>query len=96
MGINIGDEENGKGEHFKRPALVYKKLGRNLFLGIPLNSVPKGESLFYCRIKTDATINTSLVSHIKCMDSKRLNQKMCRVSSEGYEKIKQAIRKLTE
>ena len=30
LGENIGDEENGKGEGFKRPVLVIKKFNNNI------------------------------------------------------------------
>lgn len=32
MGQNIGFEQNGKGENFVRPVLVYKKLTKDMFI----------------------------------------------------------------
>jgi mRNA interferase MazF len=31
LGLNIGDEEDGKGDFFERPVLVVKKFNNNLF-----------------------------------------------------------------
>jgi hypothetical protein len=41
IGLNVGDEEFGKGVQFARPVLVFKKLSANLFLGLPLSGQPK-------------------------------------------------------
>ena len=40
MGENIGVEINGKSKTFARPVLIFKKLSRFGFLGIPLTSQP--------------------------------------------------------
>jgi hypothetical protein len=37
-GANIGFEIDGKNRDFLRPALVFKKLSHNTFIGIPLTS----------------------------------------------------------
>ena len=36
VGLNVGEEEFGKGERFVRPVLIFKKFTQNSFLGIPL------------------------------------------------------------
>ena len=38
MGQNIGFEQNGKGENFVRPVVVFKKFNKNMFFGIPLST----------------------------------------------------------
>lgn len=38
MGENIGVEINGKCERFSRPVLIFKKLSRFGFMGVPLTS----------------------------------------------------------
>ena len=47
LGVNIGNEEDGKGNTFKRPVLVIKKFG-NMFLVIPMTTGGK-DSKFYTR-----------------------------------------------
>ena len=48
LGQNIGTESYGKGDKFLRPVIVFKKLGKNYFLGIPLTSkVKDGNCLLY-------------------------------------------------
>lgn len=37
LGINVGNEEDGKGKSFQRPVLVIKKVG-NMFLVVPMTT----------------------------------------------------------
>ena len=46
MGLNIGYEQDGKGEDFLRPVLILKKFNKRVFLGIPLTKIKK-DSHFY-------------------------------------------------
>ena len=47
VGQNIGYEQYGKGDYFLRPVIVYKKLSRSTFLGIPLTSKQKEGSYYF-------------------------------------------------
>ena len=46
MGQNIGFEQNGKGKEFIRPVLIYKKLTKDMFIGIPLTTTNREGSFF--------------------------------------------------
>ena len=46
VGKNIGGEQNGKGEDFMRPLLVFRKYNNNLFCGIPLSTTIRDGSFF--------------------------------------------------
>ena len=45
LGMNVGTEQNGKGDNFLRPVLVLKKLG-NVYLVIPMTTKGK-DTRFY-------------------------------------------------
>lgn len=47
LGINIGDEENGKGVISQRPILVLRKFNARIFLGIPMSTKLKPQNPFY-------------------------------------------------
>jgi len=79
VGINVGSEQNGKGNNFARPVLIYQKIKNNLFIGIPITSVLKEDEMnlsFYFEYE----LHTMLIFQIKCFDSKRLLKKMGTVS----------------
>jgi mRNA interferase MazF len=46
VGENVGVEINGKSGRFSRPVLIYKKLSKFGFLGIPLTSQEHGGSWY--------------------------------------------------
>jgi mRNA interferase MazF len=41
IGVNIGDEEDGKSEFFSRPVLIIHKFNKKVFWGIPLTAQVK-------------------------------------------------------
>lgn len=38
IGVNVGNEIDGKNENFERPVLILKKLDSNNFIGIPIST----------------------------------------------------------
>jgi dTDP-4-dehydrorhamnose 3,5-epimerase len=71
LGKNIGFEQNGHGDDFKRPVLVYKKFNKFIFLGIPLTSKIKND-IFHTEFeyKKD-TKSFAILSQIKLFDIRR-------------------------
>ncbi len=72
MGQNIGTESYGKGELFLRPVIVYKKLGKNSFVGIPLTSKIKEGSYYFTFNRKNDKKNTAMINQIKTFDTKRI------------------------
>ena len=50
LGENVGIEMNGKSKDFTRPVLIFKKLSREGFLGIPMSTKLK-EGTWYVHVK---------------------------------------------
>lgn len=42
VGVNVGDEEDGKGVNFNRPVLVVRKFNKRIFWGGTFNNPNKG------------------------------------------------------
>jgi len=93
IGENIGHEINGKHQQFSRPIIVFKKLSANTFLGIPTSTQSKSGS-WYVEIASRQGQQTAILSQIRIFDYKRLYNKMGRLSSSDYKKLKTAFRKL--
>jgi mRNA-degrading endonuclease toxin of MazEF toxin-antitoxin module len=74
MGVNVGSEQDGKGEMFVRPVLIYKKTRGGLFIGIPLTSTLKDDSI-HIAFYFEYGLHTALIFQLKSYDSKRLTQK---------------------
>ena len=93
VGANVGDEEDGKGERFIRPVLVFKKLSANIFVGIPLSSKIKTNYL-YCNFSFKGKQQSAIIGQIRVFDSKRLGDRMGRLNKREFNKIKEELKKL--
>ena len=71
VGQNIGYEVYGKKELFLRPVLVYRKLSKQTFIGIPLSSKEKDGTYFFNFRYSDKTISTALLNQIRVFDIRR-------------------------
>ena len=47
LGINIGDEEDGKDDGYIRPVIILRKYSKRSFLAIPMSSVTKSSIYYY-------------------------------------------------
>lgn len=88
LGINVGVEENGKGENFTRPVLVLKKFNSQSFLAVPLSSGIKSGKYYLANLIRNQTF---LISQVRQLSSQRLISKMFKISLEESIKIKQAL-----
>lgn len=94
FGINIGDEEDGKGQYFERPVLVIKKFNNNLFWGCALSTKIKDNNPYYLKVSTKEGLQSVIISQLRLYDTKRLHGKIGFVSKDDFQKIKTAIKKL--
>ena len=75
LGVNIGDEEDGKGISFSRPVLIVKGFSRSLVWVVPLTSAEKHGKYYYSFVLNDS-ISTALLSQLKALDVRRFTQRM--------------------
>jgi len=71
MGKNIGYEQDGKGEEFIRPVLVFKRFNKHQFLGFALTSKKK-EGRFYVEIRHNNKISYVILSQLRTYSTKRV------------------------
>lgn len=96
LGINVGFEQDGKGEDFSRPVLVIKGFSKNVLLCIPLTTKLK-EGKYYHDISLGDEIKRKVIlSQIRLIDSKRFEEKICTIDEIQFNAIKQKIIRLIE
>ena len=83
LGLNIGFEQNGKGNNFLRPVLVLKKFSKDLLWIIPLSTAQKTGKYYYS-IKIRNVDNVMLLSQIRLIDSKRLRYKIGDIEKDDF------------
>jgi mRNA interferase MazF len=93
LGLNVGDEEDGKGERFERPIIIIKKFNNNLFWGCALSSKIK-DNKYYIGFELLGIKRSVILSQLRVLDSKRLSEKVGMASEEDFKKIKKAVKEL--
>ena len=95
VGLNIGTESCGKGENFRRPVLVFKKLSGNSFIGIPL-STQKKEGSWFLELNTRAGKSYALIYQIKKFHTNRLGKRMFVIDTDDFKRVKDSVKKLLD
>lgn len=94
VGINVGFEQDGRGEDFARPILIFKKFNNEVFWATPLSTkIKKGK--FYVPIDLGDDIQrVAIISQLRLIDAKRLADKISTISTENYRLIQKAVTNL--
>ncbi len=93
LGLNVGYEQDGKGDEFRRPVLIFKKFNAETFWGLSLTSQHKlGKYYFSFDVFSVETKNTVNLSQIKLIDSKRLIDKIGYINEENFLEIKNRMK----
>lgn len=90
LGENIGFEQNGKGEYFRRPVLVFKKFNNCIFWGIPMSTKIK-DNKYYVKILLKDVEQCAILSQLRVLDTRRLDEFMGYISEEDFIKIQNQI-----
>ncbi len=93
LGENIGYEQNGKGVYFRRPVLIVKKFNNNLFWGVPMSTVIK-DNKYYVIVTLQNVKQSALISQLRVLDSKRLDEFVGYISKKDLELIRLMIMNL--
>ena len=91
IGCNVGEESNGKSNRFSRPVIVFRKLTRHSFYGIPMTSKIKNGS-WYVPFKQGARENRAMLNQMRIFDSRRLIGKIGTLDDEDWKRLKLAFR----
>jgi mRNA-degrading endonuclease toxin of MazEF toxin-antitoxin module len=95
LGINVGIEQNGKGDNFSRPVLILKKYNRSHCLVVPLTTKkPLKQFSFHLDSSLGFLKKESWIvfSQIRVIDSKRFFERMGRLPNFVFERIKKEAR----
>ena len=91
IGVNVGFEQDGKGEYFARPVIIFKKFNNEVFWGIPLSTkIKKGK--FYVPVELgDGVPRVAIISQLRLIDGKRLYQKLGVIRMENHKNLAEAV-----
>ena len=88
LGVNVGYEQNGKGDNFFRPILVLKKFNNDMLIGLPLSTVVKPSNSFYHTFQFNGKEQSIIIAQIRLFDAKRLSHRLGMLKGEDFGLIK--------
>ena len=91
LGLNIGDEENGKGKNYSRPILIVRKFNSRIFLGVPLTTQIKDKH-YYHRIIFKEKEQCVITSQLRLLESKRLINKYGELPKGRFNEIRKVLK----
>ncbi len=86
LGINIGDEEDGKNELFERPVLIIRKFNNGLVWCLPMSTKIK-ENPFYFPIEHDDITFSIILSQLRIISTKRFQRFIRKIGQEEFDRI---------
>jgi mRNA interferase MazF len=91
LGLNIGDETDGKNDLFERPVLIVKKFNRNVVLIVPISTKIKN-NIYYANFFHNDLMYSAIISQLRLISTKRLLRKIYQMDSRGFNKIREAVK----
>ena len=90
IGKNIGVEQDGKNENFRRPVLVVKKYSNEIVFVVPLSSQNKVSNWYY-KFSFKEKTQVAVLNQAKPVDVKRFDQLMGTVADNTLINIRKAF-----
>jgi mRNA interferase MazF len=90
LGINLGDEEDGKNNNFERPVLIIKKFNNRVVWILPLTTRP-GHLKYYFGINYRNIKSYAILSQLRLISVKRLKRMLGRLSPKQFYEIRKII-----
>jgi mRNA interferase MazF len=93
FGLNVGTELCGKNELFERPVLVLNVFNKNTIQVVPLTSQVK-TGRYFTPVTFEEITSYASLSQVKTISTKRLSRKICRITTEEYNRVKEVYKQL--
>jgi mRNA-degrading endonuclease toxin of MazEF toxin-antitoxin module len=93
IGMNVGEEEFGKGRLFMRPILIFKKFTENSFLGLPLVGHEKMGD-WYVAVKMPRGISSILLNQARTFDKRRLHNRLITMRDADFATVQERFHKV--
>ena len=95
VGVNVQEESCGKGDTFRRPVLIIRKLSRKSFIGIPL-STQKKTGTWFCDISILGGTQYVLLYQIRMFSANRLQRRLTTLDEKALARVKEKLEALLE
>lgn len=87
LGLNVGFEQDGGGEDYLRPVIIFRKFNNEIFWAIPLTHTQKNTKYYFQFVFEKEISSAAILSQIRLVDARRLNHKIGDVSDDNFRKL---------
>jgi mRNA interferase MazF len=94
LGVNIGFEQDGSGDEYRRPVLVLKSMSKQTFLAIPLTTATNNHPLRPAIGLVEGKEARALLSQMRVIDTKRLVRKIGYLEQAVFDRIRKTAKDL--
>ena len=92
LGVNIGSEQDGSGEEYRRPVVILKGLSTTTCLVVPLTTSAQRHTLRPMVGIVDGKVAHALLSQMRVIDTRRLVRKIGYLEKAQFEIIRKTAR----
>lgn len=93
LGLNVGNEQDGKGEESARPVLVVRVFANNTCVVVPLTTSTKVNPYYVAVGNVDGEESRAIVSQVKTIDKRRLKQKIATLDKSIFSTVLESVKK---
>ncbi len=90
IGLNIGDEQDGKNNQFERPVLVLRKFNKHIAWVLPMSSKTKDNEFHYL-LKHDGIVFSIMLSQMRLASVKRFRRFIRKISPYQFKQIQMKV-----
>jgi len=94
LGVDIGSEQDGKGENFLRPCIIVRGFGADTCLVVPLTTSIKQHFLRVSVGVIDGKEAKANLSQLRLIDTRRLVEKIGFLGKDTFSELTKRIRDL--
>ena len=94
FGVNIGSEQDGRGEKYLRPALILHGFGPDACLVVPLTTSTREHFLRVSIGVVDGREARANLSQLRVVDTRRLVEKVGFLDKEIFKNVRKTVRGL--
>lgn len=90
IGLNLGDEQDGKNELFERPVLVLKKFNNKIAWVLPMSTKSKN-GVYYHNLEHEGRVFTIILSQLRLTSVKRFRRFIRKISPHQFSLIQNKL-----
>lgn len=94
LGVNVGFEQDGTGEHFDRPVVVIRGFNESVFFGVALTGRKRKGAYYFPVGRIEDREASAILSQVRLIDTKRLVRKITMLDETVFKELKEKLKKV--